>query len=121
MNYMWLSKFLEKIKSNLKSPYSIIFVILYIFIAIFVLLLFPILVSRDYELLIRVAEFAIIGSGTLTILTFTYAQAKGVDDGKYSNIVHSGELLLKSTVTIVVGLGLIPGVGYILRNHTTIQ
>ncbi len=117
-----LKKSIDRLKSNLKSSvYALIFTVLYMFLAMFVIFLFPLLFSRDYELIINIAEFAIIGSGTLAILTFTYALVKGDRSGKYNNIVISGELLLKSTLTFIIGLGLLPGVGLMLKSPNPIS
>ncbi len=73
--FKWFAK--EQNRNRLsKLYYGLIFITLYIFVAIFIVFLISHLINRDYELVIQIAEFAIIGSGTLTILTFTYALAK---------------------------------------------
>lgn len=113
----------QKLKINYKSGLkftgevfeNIIITSLHLFLLIFIILLIPILIKGDYESILKVAEFAIIGSGTLAILTFTYAIARE-GSKKYEIIVNSGELLFKSTIYFIIGLGLIPGVGYML-NH----
>jgi lipopolysaccharide export LptBFGC system permease protein LptF len=73
---MSFKKLVEKIKSHFKySVYSLISQILLVILFIFAIFLIPPLLNREYEFVLRVAEFAIIGSGTLAILTFTYAMA----------------------------------------------
>jgi hypothetical protein len=85
----------------------------------FAILLLIIFIKGDYESILRIAEFVIIGSGTLAILTFTYATAKDGTEKEKIKIVHSGELLFKSTITFIISLGLLPGIGFILKNHTS--
>ena len=111
---LFLGKQLDEIKL---SKYKFINLILYLFIAFFVIYLLPLLIGNEYEQIIKIAEFTIIGSGTLTILTFTYALVK---EEKKEDIVLSGELLFKSTLTFIMGLGLLPGVGLMLRSPTDI-
>ncbi len=90
--------------------------ILVSFTLLFVILAIQVLIGSDYESILRIAEFTIIGSGTLAILTFTYALVKK-DTEAYDKIVRSGELLFQGSITLIIGLGLLPQVGYMFRNH----
>jgi hypothetical protein len=54
--------------------------ILVISLLFFFFFLLPIFLGSDYDSMIKVAEFGIIGSGTLAILIFTYAIAKGTEN-----------------------------------------
>ncbi len=94
--------------------YKILRSFLIMFVLFFFLVLTPILLGTDYESMLNVAEFGVIGSGTLAILTFTYAIAKQNDN--CDKIIKSGELLLKSTVTLILGIGLFPLMSYAVRN-----
>ncbi len=93
----------------------------------FIIYFIPVLINGEYESILRIAEFAIIGSGTLAILTFTYAIAIGnvenataignEESETKKKIVHSGELLFKSTISFIIGLGLLPAVGLMFKNY----
>ena len=112
-----------KIKSRFKSLidhpelylYVILKPILSIFVMLLVVLVLPFLIGSDYEAILRIAEFVIISSGTLAILIFFYAHEKKGHE-TYDKIVRSGELLFQCSVTLIIGLGLLPQVGYLL-NH----
>lgn len=99
--------------------YKMLRPILISFLLFFYFFMLPILLGIDYESMLKVVEFGVIGSGTLAILTFTYAIAK--ESKNREKIVLSGELLLKSTVTLILGFGLLPLVSYIARNHINIS
>ena len=114
-NYL---KMLQIFKSKL--PF-LITMILYISLGILVASSSYILLSKDYGLILNIAEFLIIGSGTLALLSFTYALSKTPKDKNYKDIIYAGEHLLISTITIVIGLIIIPGVGYIIDNHQVIS
>jgi len=91
----------------------------FLFLFTFTFLLIPVLYNGDYESILRIAEFVIIGSGTLAILTFTYAICK--ENRKEDNtIVNSGELFFKSTITFIIGMGILLGSRYMSNNHDTI-
>jgi hypothetical protein len=115
-----LKKLVEKIRSFV---YSIISEILFIILFIFAIYLIPPLLNREYEFVLRVAEFAIIGSGTLAILTFTYAAAieHGNDKEKHDAVILSGEDLLKSTLTFIIGIGFLPTVGLLFKNPSQLS
>lgn len=100
----------------------IILIILYVFIAIFVSSLFQIIGSykENLELILTIAEFATIGSGTLAILTFTFALAKYKTE-VHSKIVKSGEYLFQSTLIFIIGIVLLIGVRLMLENPDTIS
>lgn len=126
---MVLPKLGRKIMSGLKS--LIVYPQLYLyrfskpvlisFVLLFVILMIPVLVGSDYESILRVAEFTIIGSGTLAILTFTYALVKKEGTKVRNKIVKSGEHFFQCSITLIIGLGLLPLVGYLLRNHITLS
>lgn len=125
IEYAW--RVPAKIKSGLISLrdksesyfYKILRPVLIVFSLFFYIFLLPTLFGSDYESILRVAEFGVVGSGTLAILTFTFALAN--ESGNRSKIANSGELLLKSTVTLILGLGLLPLMSYITRNHIDIS
>lgn len=100
--------------------YKILKPILLIFVMLALTLALQVMLASDYESILRIAEFLIISSGTLAILTFSYAhEKKGY--ATYEQIVRSGELLFQCTVTLIIGLGLLPQVGFMLRNHANVS
>lgn len=78
----------------------------------FIILLISILINykENFELILKIVEFVIIGSGTLAILSFTYALTKSDKEETRKEIVHSGESLFQSTLTFIVGFVLFIGV-----------
>ncbi len=94
---------------TLATSYSVI-------LLTFIIYLIPILINGEYESILKIAEFAIIGSGTLAILTFTYAIANDEGETK-KKIIYSGELLFKSALSFIIGLGLLPTVGLMFKNY----
>lgn len=97
----------------------LVLVLFFLFLFTFTFLLIPVLIKGDYESILTIAEFVIIGSGTLAILTFTYALCK--ENRKEDNtIVNSGELFFKSTITFIIGMGILLGSRYMLNNHDII-
>jgi hypothetical protein len=125
---MALPMFIVKIKSGLKTfmyhpeiyLYKCLKSILFIFVMILAILVIPVLIGSDYESILRIDEFGIISSGTLAILTFSYAHEKKGHE-TYDKLVRSGELLFQCSVTLIIGLGLLPQVGYLLRNHAAVS
>lgn len=115
-----LKELLTKFKDPKFLTDKLIFVVLAstfsIVLLTFIIYLVPVLINGEYESILRIAEFAIIGSGTLAILTFTYAIANDKSKTK-KEIMHSGELLFKSTISFIIGLGLLPTVGLMFKNY----
>lgn len=107
---------LYEIYSRIISP------ILFIFVFSLVFLLAISILNNDYDLdfIIGITEFATIGSGTLAILTFTYALVKEKEDIYYNHITHAGELLFQATLTFIIGLGLFIGLRSMINNQPTV-
>ena len=113
---------LDSIVVFVNSTFQTIYIVSFIlFLFTFIFLLIPVLIKGNYESIVQIAEFVIIGSGTLAILTFTYALCK--DDIKERNnmIVNPGELLFKSTITFIIGMGLLVGFRYMSDNHAAVS
>lgn len=118
---MKMAEFFGGMLVLVKSIFQTIYIISFIlFLFAFIFLLISVLIKDNYESILRIAEFVIIGSGTLAILTFTYALCMG-DRKEHNTIVNSGELLFKSTITFIIGMGLLLGLRYMSNNHATIS
>ena len=104
---------------NLYRIFSkIIPVILFSFLFAPILLLVSVIIGKEFnfDTILNITQFVTIGSGTLAILTFTYAIVLEKGSEIYKTVVYIGELFFQSTLTFIIGVGLLIGVKTLLVN-----